>query len=729
LPRVTRELILKHSEGNPLALLELGKVARDLPGSLSDPAGYLPLSQRLKRSFLARVVGLPAATKQALLLLALDGREDLRLVADLGLHIGDLEAAEQTGLIEIDPARWLIRFTHPLIRDALVEDATGPERRQAHLQLAEATRTEPIRRAWHLADAAVEVDADTSDLLELSAHSALSRGDVYGAARALARSAQLTPSVDDRRRRLAQAAYFEAEVIGEPEGAARHLQDLQNLQPEDVETLSAVVAAAVVYADLGGDCGAANKMISRAINSDAYGWSANNQELIEAFFAWFVLCWQAGVKELWEDYFQALARIDPECPPILSVLSRAFADPLAFGPGVRTELQALIAQHLDDRDPMTINRLATGAVYVDLLADARPAIWRLIEGGRHGSGFRSYFRALMTECLDDFIGGRWDRGRELADEGLAAARGTALTASWYFVYAEALFAAGRGEVANATRWCEELERDTLARKAYGIHSFSHHVRTLIAAAQEDWEGAYQHAIALAPVGEFPPFAPHAMWVAFDLVEAALRTGRREDAQVHADAMRRRNLADVSPRIALLVAGARGMTEASDTGTGILEDALRSSDATAWPFDYARVQLVYGARLRRELRLKDARMVLREALMTFESLEAEPWAMRTRTELAAARDRRNAHIARQSPLTPQEQSIAELAAAGLSNKDIGAQLYLSPRTVGGHLYRIYPKLGIASRAALRDALSNIHTAQGRDVPPSNEPGTDLPGAAV
>ncbi|MCV7029697.1 helix-turn-helix transcriptional regulator [Mycobacterium sherrisii] len=712
LAHAARHRILQQAQGNPLAILELSRVVRQLPAGVSGASHHIPLSDRLKESFSFRMSDFAEVTKRDLLLLALDGREDLGVLKQLQVAFDELLPAERAGLIVINQEQLSIKFSHPLIRAAVIEESSAEERRSAHLAIAEVLIDEPFRRAWHLADAAVDVDETTADLLERSAHEALRRGDAYGCARAFVRAAGLSPNLTDRRRRLAQAAYLEAEVIGEPIDASDRLEDFRNLPGREAGSLHAAVATAVVYADNGGDCGSAHRLIETAINEGSHGWSVADPELVEAFFTWFIICWQAGMPAYWDSYFAALDRLEPSCPPVLSVLSRAFADPVRLGHGVRDELQALMGTELDDADPMTIVRLTTAAVYVDLLAAGRRPTWRLIEDGRHGQALRTYFRALMVQCLDDFASGHWTRGQELADEGLTASRNTALTSSWYFVYAEALFAAVRGDVTEAGRWAAELEQTTLSREAFGIHRLAHHARTLVAEAQQDWESAYRHAVALSPPGTFQRYSADALWVAYDLVESAVRTGRHAEAAAHVRALQQLKIADLSPRLALLAHGAAALVDETSSSLPTFEKALGSTDSAAWPFDYARVQLAYGSRLRRELRLKQARAVLHSALATFETIGARPWALRARNELRAAREKVGSPEVLPS-LTPQEWAIAELAAGGLSNREIGAQLYLSPRTVGGHLYRIYPKLGITSRAALRDAISAL-----RDMPEPN-----------
>jgi DNA-binding NarL/FixJ family response regulator len=137
---------------------------------------------------------------------------------------------------------------------------------------------------------------------------------------------------------------------------------------------------------------------------------------------------------------------------------------------------------------------------------------------------------------------------------------------------------------------------------------------------------------------------------------------------------------------------------------LFDQALSVPGSTRWPFDRARIQLAYGERLRRTKALTKAREHLTAALGTFQRLGAQPWAVRASNELSASGAPTGKPNHNADSLTPQQRQIADLAAAGLSNKDIGTRLFLSPRTVSSHLYQIFPKLGVSSRAALRDALS-------------------------
>jgi DNA-binding CsgD family transcriptional regulator len=199
-----------------------------------------------------------------------------------------------------------------------------------------------------------------------------------------------------------------------------------------------------------------------------------------------------------------------------------------------------------------------------------------------------------------------------------------------------------------------------------------------------------------------------MWVVMDLVEAAVRTGRHAEAVDHVEAARRADLGAISSRLALITEGAAGLAAVDD---GSFERALSVPGAEQWPFDLARVELAYGERLRRDKATTEARKHLASALSTFERLGSEPWTRRAGEELrATGMSLGHSYSLGPGSLTPQEREIVELAAAGLTNKQIGERLYISHRTVSSHLYQAFPKLGITSRAALRDALAEFLPAE-------------------
>ena len=192
----------------------------------------------------------------------------------------------------------------------------------------------------------------------------------------------------------------------------------------------------------------------------------------------------------------------------------------------------------------------------------------------------------------------------------------------------------------------------------------------------------------------------------DLVEAAARTGRYAEAAAHFTAMCDAGIAAISPRLALLAGGSEAIAAPDRDALGLFEEALAIPGVDHFPFDLARVQLLYGERLRRARATKESRPHLAAALEIFERLGARPWASRAASELrATGQTKARADQPARDSLTSQERQIAMLAAAGLTNKEIGQRLFMSHRTVGAHLYQIFPKLGITTRAALRDALES------------------------
>lgn len=242
-----------------------------------------------------------------------------------------------------------------------------------------------------------------------------------------------------------------------------------------------------------------------------------------------------------------------------------------------------------------------------------------------------------------------------------------------------------------------------------------HAQTVAALGRGDADEAYRHASAISPAGTFASHVYFALQAPMDLVEAAVRTERYNEAAAHVAAMRDLNIAALSARLALLTAGSAAMAAGAEGGLDLFAQALAMPGGDRWPFDMARVQLAYGERLRRDGSMSEARFQLSFALETFERLEAKPWLDRASNELrATGQVRARADERVRESLTPQELEIARPAASGLSNKQIGQRLYLSHRTVGADLYRIFPKLGITSRAALRDALNAQRPHQGNDI---------------
>jgi len=261
-----------------------------------------------------------------------------------------------------------------------------------------------------------------------------------------------------------------------------------------------------------------------------------------------------------------------------------------------------------------------------------------------------------------------------------------------------MLAAARGDDAAMRMLTDQMTRWAIPRRAGLVVRLAAQARMLSALSHGDFEAAYQHATTITQPGELADHVPHALWLTLDLTEAAVRTGRHAEAAAHVAAVRQAGVAAISPRQALISEGAAAIAAPDHEAAALFERSLSVPGADRWPFDRARVQLVFGERLRRMKATTDARAHLAAALDAFQRLGAVPWAARAGSELRAT-GQTIGHLAGDGPasLTPQQREIATLAAAGLTNKQIGERLYLSPRTVATHLHQVFPKLGVPAPA--------------------------------
>jgi ATP/maltotriose-dependent transcriptional regulator MalT len=335
-----------------------------------------------------------------------------------------------------------------------------------------------------------------------------------------------------------------------------------------------------------------------------------------------------------------------------------------------------------------------------------------VRSGREDGAVASGIYALTLLGIDDFWTGQWDDAQRLIDEanGLCDVHGYRLLAMVARAV-RALLAAGRGDEDATRSLTDEMLQWATPRRMRAVQCYAWQAQALAALGRGDFEEAYQHASKISPAGTIASHLHGVQDLMMDIVEAAVHTGRNAEAAAHVAAIRESNIAALSSRLALMALGSAAIAAATDgAAVELFEEALAVPGAERWSFDLARVQLAYGERLRRNLQMTDARVHLGAAIDTFERLGARPWASRARNELRATgqtKPRVDGHA--RAPLTAQESEIALLAASGLTNKQIGERLFLSPRTVGGHLHRVFPKLGIATRAALRDALGALPQA--------------------
>jgi DNA-binding CsgD family transcriptional regulator len=718
-PQVRRR-VAAEAQGNPLALLELPAALSGGQRTATEalPA-VLPLTARLQAVFASRVSGLPARTRQLLLLAALDSTEDGHVRQALAGPdaVETLAPAQQAGLVHVDDRSGRLVFRHPLTRSAIVELATSGDRRRAHRILAARLAEEPERQAWHLAAAATGPDENAAGLLEQVAHRLVRRGDATGAVTALLRAADLSSDSQSRSWRLAAAVHAGATMTGESRNLSKVLAAARSVNPQLAASLPAAMAAARLLLNADGDIDTAHQLLVRAIDAQA-GHAVSDETMIAALQTLMAVCYGGGRAELWPAFDQAIARLSPHIPADLLLLSRTIADPARTAAQHLGELDAAVSSLRDEADHVRILTISAAAIFPERLAGCREALWRVVRDGRRSGAFSTTVSALTSLSLDDFLTGRWDEAQRAADEGLELARagGGEWLLAWMFNHRKAVLAAARGDPDTAQALADEIAQWAAPRGAGLAETHARHVHVLMALGRVDFEDTYRQASAISPPGVLASHVPLALWVAMDLVEAAVRIGRPAEAAAHLTAIRGAGVAALSPRLALLATASEAIAAPDDLAPGLFARALAVPGADRFPFDLGRVRLCYGERLRRGQATTDSRAQLSAALEIFERLRARPWAARAAGELRAAgqADPRASQRGRDS-LTPQEREIAELAAAGLTNKQIGQRLFLSHRTVGAHLYQIFPKLGVTSRAALRDALDPLAAGRSDDDP--------------
>jgi DNA-binding CsgD family transcriptional regulator len=706
-----RERLLAEAQGNPLALLELPiALSPEMRASAKALPSALPLSRRLQTLFGSRITELPARTRQLLLLMALDGTGDVRVlsggaVPNTGFR--DLAAAEQARLAYVDESTRRLAFRHPLIRSVVVDLSPAEKRRTAHSVLADVWSDQPDRRAWHLAEATVEPNEPVAAQLEATATRMLARGDAVGCVKALTRASELSPRSADRHRRLAAAAYIGADVAGDLGNASKMFAAIHRGDVDVEGSLQAAVAASAFLLNADGDVATAHRLLVGAIESREGVLDARDPIVAEALHSLLMVCTYGWEEDLWRPFEEAMARTEG-IPLVLFLNSKTFADPAHSGASVLEALDSAIAALPDESDPMRIIRIGTAATYVDRLEGCRDALWRVVRDARKGGAVASGISAMLELANDDLQTGRWDEAEQLVDEAIAVCKAHGyqnLTRPCRFL--QVVLAAGRGDEDRVQELSEELLQWAGPRGIRVGYWRAWQARALSALGRSDFEDAYQHASKINPPGTLASHVPHALTVLMDLVEAAVRTSRDAEAAAHVAAMREANLAAISSRLALAVGASAAMVAPDDHGLELFHATLALPRVDRWQFDYARVQLAYGERLRRRRAMTDARIQLNGAREVFERLRARPWVERASMELrATGQTKPHGGDNVLDRLTPQEFEIVSLAASGLTNKQIAKRLFLSPRTIGGHLHRAFTKLGVETRAALRDALQSV-----------------------
>lgn len=695
LPADTRERVLDTAAGNPQALLELPSANGDLP-----TLGPLALTDRLQRAYERDIVALPEDTRTALLVAAADCSGSLivvlRVLTEFGSAAAVLDPAERVGVVRI--SGYSIAFRHPLERAAAYRMAPYSMRLFVHATIA-ASIEDPELRAWHLAAAATSPDETAAAALETIARCAQPIADFRRTAIASERAGRLSPDPADRHRRLLMAVDANIEA-GQAHRAVALADELASYAAEPVDLARLAAARGRVLSTRGDPRGAYDAFTAAAAHlTPVAPAAAARMHTYAAAAVWpdpdpsRLLTARAAVADLdlgaERDGF--LAVLDGQIAVRGNRADRARA--------VRTVRSGLrFGREQFARDHSIRFVLAVQAVTTGEIDDARAD---LVE--------------LRTLCREHGMVGRLPE--------IGSALGTAEILLGHFRRAESVLA----DSLRTAREIDQPDRADRARAASAVlaavRGERERCRTLAegnlpgAASRFDTTSAVhaQWALGLLDLGfghheaataHFAAAALHrdraiGCWVPLlsDHVEAAARC----DPALAAEPM---SLLEqwYSANPAAWIEGqllrCRGLLDQDEVS--FVRALTLHAGAHRW-FDHARTGLLYGEWLRRERSMLKARTVLQAAKHTFERLGAAPWADRTRAELRAAGEGTDSAPATGiAQLTPQELEVVRLAAAGSTNREIGARLRISPKTVSYHLYRAFPKLGVSNRRALSRA---------------------------
>jgi DNA-binding CsgD family transcriptional regulator len=708
-PAVAEELIAG-SGANPLALIELSSLLTPAQLAGVEPIeGPIPTSESLELAFMKRVEQLPDQTQRALVVAAASGSLDfdeiVEAVERAGLEPDSLDAAERAGLTIVEGSRF--EFEHPLLRSAVYHDATAVMRREAHRALAGIGGE---GRPWHLAAASEAPDAGIAAELERSATAASVRGGHAEAASAFETAARLAEAPDARARLLRDAADEErragqtAKALGlldkaleaaeEPELIAR-IQHLYGV----IEMWS--VSALAAYERLSAE---AHRIEAR--DPERAAWLLTDA-------GWAML--MAGEVVLGRDPAERAVALIEGQGGLVEVLSSALLGIAILLNGDRAKAEPLLRRHepLVER-PEFLERGyslawpgAEALVWMEDHNQARKLFERVIEEARAKSSPSVLPYPLTGLAELDFRTGGWARAYANAAEAVALARETGQPAALAFGLAGlARIEAAQGR-ANDCR-LHATEAFDLSEGGVGASSVAVYaaaalgllelgigrVEEAIAPLMRVADAVRAHGLRLPTVVRWAP----------DLVEALGRVGQREVALGLLAEFEAAAESGLSTWALGSVARCRGLL--ADTGFETdFARAIELHEALGDQFEIARTELCFGERLRRSLRRKEARGVLRSAIERFERLGATPWAERANTELRASGETvEPGTVIATNELTPQELQVALTVARGATNREAGAALFLSPKTIEAHLHRVYRKLGIRSRTELAVLLA-------------------------
>jgi DNA-binding CsgD family transcriptional regulator len=693
--------LLREAAGNPLALIELPKALAGHDDTRPAAQNPLPLTVRLEEAFAARLSDFPAGTRTLLLLASLDDSgetgdllkaAELMLAHPLGAEAFDPAVAASLGVVESGR----FRFWHPLMRSAVQQAAIPAVRRRGHAALAEVLADQPDRSVWHRA-AAADRPAETvaADLAGLARRAELrGGGDVALAALELAASLSDQPQQGQR---LAQAAWLAWEV-GRGDVSLRLARQAQQL------SLGAYERTTVAYLLelLGGTWSGPASIRSFLQVAEDLAAAGDKARALDALILVSLRVHFANPDDETRQRIVAVAgRVTPSRgdPLFLEVL--ATADPVHQGREVIDRLTALAPASISDPVALFAAGEAASAVWADDLA--APLLREASEGCRAAGHLRLLTAALVFEAWVYLRRGNIRAAVPIAAEGARMAAETRQPR--YLAVAKAALAIAAGERGDpaAAELAAEAESVLLPMGANPMLALVELARGRIALAGERFTEAYDHFARIFDPDDVvhQPFVRG--WALADIVDAAVYA-ERDLSELRGFVAEWETIA-AQTRAGYLRAQlsyARAMLAGEATAPQQFSAAL--AETPGWPSYRARTQLAYGTWLRRRRHNTESRVPLREAADAFTALGSTRLADRALRELRASGEA----VHRRRPeawdqLTAQELQIAQLAADGLTNREIGERLYISHRTVGTHLYQLFPKLGVTSRTELRAAL--------------------------
>ncbi|MEU4426560.1 AAA family ATPase [Actinoplanes sp. NPDC024001] len=692
--------VLEAAQGNPLGLVELGEAAARSGGSALLP-NRVPLSERLERTFSGLVAELPPVTRSLLLVAAVDDGDDLdevvracRHIEPGPVHAEDADPAVATRLVHIDD-QFRVRFRHPLLRSALAQSATSAQRRQAHAALARVLAGDPERSVWHRAAAADGPDELLARELTATATRARHRQAAAIAQTAFERAARLSEDPAARGHRLLAAVDMASEQ-GDNTANSRLLEEIR---PHELSPGDRAVYEFLIEVYHGSRWSGGDRLISLADAIDAQVAAGDTDRVVRlldtvALRTFFSEPDPAVIDRLVTAIDAATAASDD---PLLTAYL-ALIDPVGRGDRCRRRMRELLVA--GTTDPYTTYQLGLGAGATGDLPMSTEFLAGAAIGLRAQNRLGVLYRAQILHASHAGYLGDARTALALLPEAEAFARDNGdrnwLPTAWT---ATGAALALRGDLVAAEERAAATEAALLPLGRNPLLAGVRQIRGLAALAG----GRPAEAFAELRRVFHPADDAFHLYTGFffvgHLAEAAAACGALGELRRVVEQLA--PLAEQSHSPALL-AGLR-YAHAVLADSAEAWDKAVGEELTGWSFEQARRQHAYGSWLRRRRRPADSRPLLRAAAATFDALGATAWADRSRDELRASGESLRRPAGAAPELTPQETRIARLAAEGLSNQQIGERLFLSPRTVSTHLSRIYPKLGIRSRAELARAL--------------------------